>query len=103
MNNKFHKYHIIEISPWPLWCSVGIFSLTSSLIIIIQFKSRLFFFCSLISLIFIAFTWWRDVVRESLLQGWHHSVVIDGLKLGMILFITSEVFFFRFFLLRIFS
>jgi len=94
MNNKFHKYHIIEIRPWPLWCSVGIFSLTSSLIIIIQLKSRLFFFCSLFSLIFMAFTWWRDVIRESLLQGWHHSVVIDGLKLGIILFITSEVFFF---------
>jgi len=94
MNNKFHKYHIIEIRPWPLWCSIGIFSLTRSLIVFMQFKRSLYFFLSIISLIFMSYSWWRDVIRESLLQGYHHSVVIDGLKLGIILFITSEVFFF---------
>lgn len=85
---------MIEISPWPLWGSIGIFSLTSSLIVIIQFKSLIYFFISFFSLILISYSWWRDVVRESFLQGYHHSVVIDGLKLGIILFITSEVFFF---------
>jgi len=94
MNNKFHKYHIIEISPWPIWGSIGIFSLTRSLIVIIQFKNHNIIFISLISLVFISIVWWRDIIRESLLQGFHHYVVIDGLKLGIILFITSEVFFF---------
>jgi len=38
--------------------------------------------------------WWRDVVREGALQGMHTRNVEDGLRLGMILFILSEVFFF---------
>lgn len=42
--------------------------------------------------------WWRDVVRESSMQGYHRSVVSRGLRVGVVLFITSEVcFFFAFF------
>ena len=44
------------------------------------------------------FVWFRDVVREGTFQGHHTKVVQKGLKMGMILFITSEVmFFFAFF------
>ena len=47
---------------------------------------------------FITFGWWRDVVREGLYEGKHTQRVIDGLRMGMILFILSEVmFFFAFF------
>lgn len=42
--------------------------------------------------------WWRDVIRESTYQGYHTKKVAKGLKVGMILFIISEVmFFFAFF------
>ena len=42
--------------------------------------------------------WWRDVVRESTFQGHHSTLVLRGLKFGIILFIISEViFFFAFF------
>lgn len=42
--------------------------------------------------------WWRDVSRERSFQGFHTNLVINGLRWGMILFITSEVlFFFSFF------
>jgi cytochrome c oxidase subunit 3 len=40
------------------------------------------------------FLWWRDVVRESLLEGHHTNIVQLGLRYGMILFIASEVMFF---------
>ena len=44
------------------------------------------------------FLWWRDVVRESTLEGQHTNIVQLGLRYGMILFIVSEVmFFFAFF------
>lgn len=47
---------------------------------------------------FISFLWWRDIVRESTYQGFHTSYVVKGLKIGVILFILSEVcFFFAFF------
>ena len=42
--------------------------------------------------------WFRDIVREGTFEGAHTHQVQEGLRLGMILFITSEVmFFFSFF------
>lgn len=46
----------------------------------------------------IAYLWWRDIVRESTIQGLHNKKVITGLKVGFILFIVSEIcLFFSFF------
>lgn len=42
--------------------------------------------------------WWRDVVIESTFEGQHTKGVQSGIKMGMVLFIASEVmFFFAFF------
>ena len=38
--------------------------------------------------------WWRDVIREGLEDKAHTAAVQNGLRLGMVLFITSEVMFF---------
>ena len=38
--------------------------------------------------------WWRDVIREATFEGHHTTYVQKGIKLGMILFIVSEVMFF---------
>jgi len=40
------------------------------------------------------FCWWRDIVREGTFEGQHTNSVQAGLKMGMILFIASEVMFF---------
>lgn len=45
-------------------------------------------------MLFIIALWWRDVNRESLLQGYHNRFIQKGIKLGIILFIFSEVMFF---------
>jgi len=51
-----------------------------------------------ILVLFVMFVWWRDVVREATYEEHHTFVVQRGLRLGMILFIISEVmFFFGFF------
>jgi len=39
------------------------------------------------------FVWWRDVIREATFEGHHSFVVQRGLRLGMVLFIISEVMF----------
>lgn len=49
---------------------------------------------STITLLLIIFQWWRDVSRERTYQGLHTSRVLNGLKIGILLFIISEVFFF---------
>ena len=53
---------------------------------------------SLSFLVFMMFIWWRDVVRESKFEGQHTKAVEYGLRMGMVLFIVSEImFFFAFF------
>ncbi|KAG5335131.1 COX3 oxidase, partial [Acromyrmex heyeri] len=36
---------------------------------------------------------WRDVLREVTFQGCHSTYVFKGIKIGIILFIISEIFF----------
>jgi len=38
--------------------------------------------------------WWRDVIREAQVQHAHTAPVRHGLRVGMVLFIASEVMFF---------
>lgn len=38
--------------------------------------------------------WWRDVTREATYQGKHTRKVERGMRMGIVLFICSEVFFF---------
>lgn len=52
----------------------------------------------LLSVSLCSFIWWRDISRERSLQGFHRSIVINGLRWGIGLFIVSEIlFFFSFF------
>lgn len=51
-----------------------------------------------LTVLFVMCTWWRDIIGEGLLEGYHTSTVQDGLRLGMILFFVSEIiYFFAFF------
>lgn len=52
----------------------------------------------LVSLVLCVYCWWRDVVKEGLIGKHHTEAVQMGLRIGMALFIISEVmFFFAFF------
>jgi len=93
---QYHPFHLVTISPWPLFCSISILSLVLGLAAIfkgINFGIYLFIF-ALFSIISIAIQWWRDVIREGLLEGNHTKKVQLGLKFGFILFILSEVMLF---------
>lgn len=47
---------------------------------------------------FSSYQWWRDIRREGCYQGLHTLRVVRGLRIGIILFIVSEIcFFFSFF------
>ena len=49
-------------------------------------------------LLYVMYTWWRDIVREATFEEQHTVPVQRGLRLGMVLFIVSEImFFFAFF------
>nr|YP_010373215.1 cytochrome c oxidase subunit III [Dicerca corrugata]UPI13489.1 cytochrome c oxidase subunit III [Dicerca corrugata] len=93
-SHKNHPFHLVEVSPWPLY---GALSATIMLIGLIKwfhkFDNSLFLLGITITIL-IMYQWWRDVVREGTLQGLHTFKVTMGLRWGMILFIVSEVFFF---------
>ena len=93
-----NPYHLVEYRPWPIVGSVGAFFITGGLV---GWFHGWGLFISLLGLFLVMFTmlqWWRDVVREGRMQGYHRVVVSRGLRIGVVLFIVSEVcFFFAFF------
>lgn len=97
---QYHPFHVLNASPWPIFAGFSSFVLTFGLVMYMHaFNYGEFFFKSgILCLVLTLSWWWRDVIRESTFQGYHTTAVQRGLKIGMILFITSEVmFFFGFF------
>nr|YP_010250535.1 cytochrome c oxidase subunit III [Cerceris bucculata]QTV22600.1 cytochrome c oxidase subunit III [Cerceris bucculata] len=94
MNKSNHPYHMVTNSPWPIMTSMSIFSNFSSMIILFNFKNFYPSMLSMFLLIMCMYMWWRDIIRESTFQGMHTKKVKKGLRLGMIMFIISELFFF---------
>jgi cytochrome c oxidase subunit 3 len=106
INNSFsylrttHQFHLVDPSPWPFLAALGGLMLTSGLVsymhkILGGFELLI---NGVVVIFFVMYVWWRDIVREATYEEQHTFVVQRGLRLGMILFIVSEVmFFFGFF------
>lgn len=95
-----HSFHLVDPSPWPLVASLGAFMLTSGGVCYMHkfVGGGQLLFTGFFLILFVMYTWWRDVVREATFEEQHTSAVQRGLRLGMILFIVSEImFFFAFF------
>nr|YP_009059496.1 cytochrome c oxidase subunit III [Mastigeulota kiangsinensis]AIN75499.1 cytochrome c oxidase subunit III [Mastigeulota kiangsinensis] len=91
-------FHLVEMSPWPLIGSMAIFSMPVGLILYIRQSIPHLLLLGVLLTALVAYLWWRDIIRESTYQGNHTSYVVSGLKIGVMLFIVSEVcFFFAFF------
>ena len=95
-----HSYHLVDPSPWPIAGALGGFMLTSGTVLYMhKFVGGWSLLMTGVCLIlYVMYTWWRDVIREATFEDQHTNVVQKGLRLGMILFIVSEImFFFAFF------
>lgn len=98
--NTTHQFHLVDPSPWPLMASLGGFFLTSGLVSYMHkfIGGWSLFLNGFLLVLYVMYVWWRDIVREATYEEHHTFVVQRGLRLGMILFIISEVmFFFAFF------
>nr|YP_009258846.1 cytochrome c oxidase subunit III [Libiocoris heissi]AFI54712.1 cytochrome c oxidase subunit III [Libiocoris heissi] len=89
-----HPYHLVDQSPWPLTGSVGALTLTSGMIKWIHSHNCNLLMLGIMISVMTMVLWWRNIVQEASFQGSHTNKVVTGLKMGMILFITSEVLFF---------
>jgi len=95
-----HSYHLVDPSPWPLLASLGAFMLTLGGVLYMHryIGGWDLFLTGFLIVLYTMYTWWRDIVREATFEDTHTMTVQKGLRLGMILFILSEVmFFFAFF------
>ncbi|GLJ56414.1 hypothetical protein SUGI_1510970 [Cryptomeria japonica] len=88
-----HSHHLVDPSPWPISGSLGALATTVGGVMYMHSFTGGSTLLSL-GLIFILYTMfvrWRDVIRESTLEGHHTKVVQFGLRYGFIPFIVSEV------------
>nr|ANJ70695.1 cytochrome c oxidase subunit 3 [Uloma sp. BMNH 1425257] len=92
--HKNHPFHLVDYSPWPILGSLSALIVMSGIIKWFHFFNGSLLMIGFLSMILIMYQWWRDISREATFQGHHSFVVTMGLRWGMILFITSEVFFF---------
>nr|AWV83177.1 cytochrome oxidase subunit III [Auritibicen japonicus] len=89
-----HPFHLVEYSPWPLIGSIGSLTFVSGMAMMFHKSSFMLMMMGFMLMLMTMIQWWRDIYRESTFQGLHTNVVVNGLKIGMILFIISEIFFF---------
>ncbi len=98
---KHHDYHLVDPSPWPFIASVFVLMMAIGAIAwmktatggVFGIKGPSLFALGGAGVIFTAYKWWGDVIREAH-KGDHTPVVQLHLRYGMIMFIASEVMFF---------
>lgn len=99
-NNQIHGFHLVDPSPWPILSGFSALIMTFGFVLYMHgyFRGAFMFKWGVFLILLMMFLWWRDVIREATFEGQHTHTVQNGLKIGMLLFITSEImFFFAFF------
>lgn len=84
----------VQTSFWPLVASIVLFALLTNTVLWIRLKIS--FYSVLVTLLLtisIMFLWWKDLKNESIV-GYHTHKLEISLRVAMLLFILSEVFFF---------
>src|SRR5690606_6746314 len=87
-------FHLVDPSPWPILTSFSLLNLTIGAVLYMHGYNNggivlsLGFILTTYSMIL----WFKDVVTEGTYLGSHTKEVKNGLMIGLILFIVSEVF-----------
>ena len=95
-NYQLHPFHLVDNSPWPIFTSFTLFGLAmnSALTMHGYIGTSLWVVLNIITLVYVMFLWFRDIVSEGTYLGNHTVEVRNGINLGFILFIVSETLFF---------
>ena len=100
LNKQLHGYHLVDPSPWPLIAAFSALSTTFGGVLYMHgYQGGYSLMClGFLMVLFMMGVWWRDVIREAMYEGQHTDIVQKGIRMGMLLFIVSEImFFFAFF------
>lgn len=92
-NSARHPFHIVDPSPWPITSAfAALFRVTGLCLYRHAFTLGFTLFSfGLATVVMTAVLWWRDIVREATYEGHHTRAVQGGLRVGIVLFIVSEV------------
>lgn len=97
---NMHPFHLVDPSPWPFFIAVALLVLTLGAVMYFHgYRLGLLMLTFGFSFVVLVMGfWWRDVIREATFRGLHTLKVTQGLRIGVALFILSEImFFFSFF------
>jgi len=98
-----HPFHIVKPSPWPLYVSASIFCCVLTLLDlfegVIDFNKYSLlelneYTYGLYCLGLFLTCWFYDIIIEATYEGHHTFAVQKNLRLGVVLFIISEIMFF---------
>ena len=98
-SEKQHDYHIVDPSKWPLVAASSLLLLVTGGLFYMHDKplGTPILIAGFAAVFYMMYGWWKDVISEGM-SAHHTKVVQNGLRIGMALFIASEVmFFFAFF------
>ncbi|KAI5639263.1 hypothetical protein M9H77_00588 [Catharanthus roseus] len=78
IESQRHSYHLVDPSPWPISGSLGTLATTvGGVMYMHSFQGgATLLSLGLIFILYTMFVWWRDVLRESTLEGHHTKVVM---------------------------
>ncbi len=95
-NFQDHPFHLVSPSPWPIFTSICLLNLTSSIVLSMHnfYNSHYLVYLAIMLVIISMSLWFRDIISEGTFLGNHTLSVQKGLNLGVILFIVSEAMFF---------
>ena len=101
-----NNYHMVEVSPYPLYSALSIITvMISSILLINNYKIYPYYaygveipyIINIIGFIILnsnLYLWWKDIIKEGLYRGEHTKKVEKGLNIGFILFVISELIIF---------
>ena len=104
-STQSHPFHLVDPSPWPVLSAVALFFLTlGGAMFMHETTGGLpLLLVGVTMILYCMYGWWRDVVREAEYQQVHTPKVTLGLRVGVVLFIVSEIMFFAAFFWAFFN
>jgi len=98
IRSKFqaHPYHLVSPSPWPIYTSIALLTLTTTGVLTMHGFNNAGYFLTIafVTLVASMSFWFRDVISEATYLGDHTLAVQRGINMGVALFIVSEALFF---------
>lgn len=91
-----HKFHLVNPSVWPLLSSLSaLVIIVGSLMYMHEYKhGAVVLIAGFMMILCCMYSWWKDTINEGRIDKAHTHIVKNGLSIGMLLFIVSEVMFF---------